>query len=321
MNRGFVFSLIALLLLIPLALLVIWNASASSSSSEQLVVRMKGGELANFAASISQDSQRALEISAKSALVALIGHVIAEGNPADDSQARILELMFNGTYGGLPSSIMQNNSLSGWALRVQSKSWAYGLNASVTINSVSVDQLDSFTLLFSMNLSVKVRAQDDSMNFSRNYDLKKKVSVEGLEDVSFPLNSYGLIKRQYAANSTRVYGVTALQSAIQSKIYVSSSDAPGFLDKLEGAMAPSGKYPSPFGAVTGLETFIDPLEFYTQDLPIFLNVSAIDHFYFNETKLPGKAINQTAYPEFTYDYFALDDGKAEAYGVLDALVD
>ncbi|OIO28753.1 hypothetical protein COU39_00190 [Candidatus Micrarchaeota archaeon CG10_big_fil_rev_8_21_14_0_10_60_32] len=304
----------AVALLAPLALLALYYVQGAGIESRFLVSGVMGAELANYADSIRVDFPRALYVSGYGGTIACINHVIGSGAPADDAALRIEELAVNGTYMGEQSEIMggnsSNNTLSGWADRLQFKGRSYGLQVNVSIVDYNVTQLDYANLRFQAVLFVNALSPAYGAGFSRYYYSEAVVPLAGMEDPLLPLNSYGLAQRTLSFNSTPLLGTTAFDAAVAAGTCWASSDGPSFLDRLEGSTSTSTRYAGQSANVIGFRTIVDLGYLIAQELPVTLNKTVVDSYYFNTTAPASRKVNGSA-----YWWAYLDDYTAGELGV------
>jgi hypothetical protein len=299
-----------LVLIAPLVLLAVYYSQAWSQSTERLVTRAVGLSLENYADSVAEDFPRAVGISGKSAAAALVNHVVSSGTPAADAQASAVELGLNGSYAGEASLFMQNNSLSAWVRRLESKSGDFGLVASVNVTNYSAIPYDAFHVLFNATIFVNASNAAYEAGFTQYYSAYSVVSIEGLEDALYALNTRGLGHRKIAANSSAVYGAVALDAAASNAWYVPSSDAPCFFDRLEGRLELSQRYADESAFNPGVESFVNTLDLSQQGVEVFDNASVIDYDYFDEPRPAGFAVNGSS-----LSWLKLDATHADFYGV------
>ncbi|NUN11224.1 hypothetical protein HUU53_01105 [Candidatus Micrarchaeota archaeon] len=305
MKKGFFYSLIVLLLLIPIVLLVLTSNEFTSANEKDLTRKLVGRELANYAASVDNDFPRALEISSKSAVIALVAEIVSTGQPAVNSTIALESLLLNKTYGGNVSQLMGNNSLSEWITRLEAKSKFFGFDSNVSLVNLSISQRSGFEVLFNATLQVDLVSKYEGINYSRTFSTESRVSTDGIEDPLYTLSSFGLVKRQVSLNQSIIYGPEALDQAVSTKVYLPSVSGPGFLERLEGKT--HLVYSS-----QGLESFVDVDEFISQGLIIKANQSHVDYYYFNDTTPAGYSVNSS---EFNHPLFKIDPTNAFKYGV------
>lgn len=315
LKKGLLYSIMTLALLTPIILLAAFHVYQANEESSFLVARVVGGELANYAESISVDFPRALKASSHGAIIGAINHVIGAGEPLEDAVSAISELAVNGTFEGVPSSIMggeeSNNTLQSWAERVEEKGRAYGFDVEAELLYYNVTQLSYRELLFEGNISVFARADSFHANFSRVYSASVTVDLNGMEDPLLPLNTYGVAQRIIEFNSSSVLGVSAFDSATSQGLYWPSQDGASFLDRLEGRAYTSEYYASQGEGVVGMQSVVDLGYLIAQELPVELNKSVVDNHYFNETAPEAWAVEGSAYwwaylDEETADYLGVD---------------
>ncbi|MEM0475446.1 MAG: hypothetical protein QW343_01500 [Candidatus Norongarragalinales archaeon] len=310
-KRGVFYSLMTLLLLAPIVLLAFYYSQAWPQSTQRIVSRSVGFSAQNFAESIAADFPRAIEISGRSAAAAAVNHVVSSGSPVDDARLRVIELGRNGTFYGSPSFLMMNNSLESWVSRLALKGAAFGFNASVSILYYSAAAFDSFHLFFNASILVNASNTDYEITFSRIYYASKIISIEGLEDPLYALNTRGLAHRSITANSSRVYGVSALDAAALNASFVAASDGPCFFDRLENKKTLSASCAAQAASPPGLETLVNTQQLAQQGLEVDANASVIDHQYFSEPPhASGYAVNGSA-----FSWLKLDTAHAQLYGV------
>jgi len=311
LKRGLLYSIMTLALLTPVILFATLHAYQLSEESAFLVSSVVGRELSNYAESISVDFPRALKASSHSAVIGAINHVIGSGAPLDNARATISELAVNGTFQGVPSSIMggseSNNTLLSWVERIEEKGQAYGFEVEAELVYYNVTQLNHRELLFEGNISVFTRADSFHANFSRVYSASVTVDLNGMEDPLLPLNTYGVAQRTLEFNSSNVCGLSAFDSAISQGIYWPSPDGASFLDRLEGRDYTSEYYAAQGDEVVGMQSVVDLDYLIAQELPVELNKSMVDNHYFNATAPEAWAVNGSAH------WWAYLSNEAAAY--------
>ncbi len=299
-----------LLLLVPIITLAFYYSQAWPQATERLVSRSVGFGVENFVGSVADDFPRAVEISGKSAAAALVNHVVSSGEAVDDAEAKIAELANNGYYYGSPSVLMSNNSLLAWTKRLEEKAPYFGLSVIVNITNYSAVPFDAFHVLLNATISVNASNENYEVNFSRSYSAYKIVSIEGLEDPLYALNTRGLGHRTIKANVSSVYGVEAVDDAAFEAYYVASSHAPCFFDRLENKKTLSAKYEAQARFNPGFESFVNTLSLSQQGVEVQDNASVIDHYYFDLPQQYGFAVNDSGFA-----WLKLDAEHAVIYGV------
>jgi len=254
MKKAQVYSVVALLIAIPLFLFITYYLS-SSCSGKGVAERIVADQIGHVAKSIENDFYRALDIATKRALLAMISYIVESGSGVDDSVARLRELMINGTIFGNESYIMKNNTLTDWIKKINNKDINFNLNLSYSNLTFSIKY---YTLTVSSKFLLNISSKLGNMYLAREKYIPVNVSLLGLEDPSFPLHTEGFVRRYirsypfpYTArvivNGTSAKGscsgnVTFNQTPDSSKILVThnASNVSGFL----GVIAETTDIPS-----------------------------------------------------------------------------
>jgi len=310
--RGFLYSVILLLLTVPVVFFAANYFAVASSMDAETAIGLRGNEFASFVNSVSSDLPRALTISGSNALAATVSRVTANGSPLDDAKARLEELALNGTLYGAP--LLLNSSLSHWAQRVQQIGYSRGFETLVTIESIDARPLDSFHLAFSVNASVNATDRVAQMTVHRRHSPTILVSIQGFEDPLYLMKTNGIVHRTVVEANRTVSGVSGIDWAVANKVYMGASDGASFLDRLENSTQASQKYRALSSQDIGLETFVNVQELLDNGLEIKQNKTDVDHLYFNETTPAGYALNGSQYP-----LFRIDAGHAALYGANGSL--
>lgn len=197
MKKGVLFSVMAFLLAMPFLVLAIAHSQAISGYGEQIAssIRVRSGFY--FLQAIKSDLKRSGEIIGRRTALALINHVIETGEEINNSREGYREMFLNGTLN--EEEIVANfSTIKDWIDEVEVKSERRGFQLNLTFYQFRVDE-DPFEL--NITLSYLVNLTEASREFSFNKDMKRKapVSLEGLEDPLFPLNTNGLIGRKFKA--------------------------------------------------------------------------------------------------------------------------
>ncbi len=311
-RKGIVYSLITLLLVLPLFLFIITYLDTAGSRDEVTSLKIRGIEISNFANSISQDVPRILRITSKRALISALNEVDLNGTPLDDAQLRIRELMLNGTIYGSESSFMDASSLQNWAERMQVRGSRLGLNTNISVTYLNVTPYDSFNLEFVMLLEVNASDTVGTVSIFRTYNQSYiiRLSLEGLEDSLYPLNTLGFVKRNIAEANFSVYGSWGVDEAIRQEVYVNSSEGGSYLDRMEGKTHLQAKYASQSPRQIGLEGFVNLQKLGEMGITIKGNQTNLDYLYFNETVSDGCTVTNSS-----FSWLKLDSTTANRYNV------
>src|SRR3989344_6147257 len=190
-RKGIVYSLITLLLVMPIPPFPISYQEAAGSLDEVAALKIRGIEISNFADSVDQDVPRIFRITATRAIISAINEIDINGTALNNSQLQLIELMYNASIYNRSSQFMNASSLRDWADRMKQQGSRFGLNTNLTFVYLNVTPYDSFNLEFSMLLSVNATDADGIVSIYRTYNQSFVMPLEGLEDPLYMLSTNG----------------------------------------------------------------------------------------------------------------------------------
>jgi hypothetical protein len=191
--RGQIYSIIVIVLAVPLLLFTAFYISSAQTIGSGAVERIVADQEHQIAESMERDFARAIEISAKRGLLVASDSVIISGIGLENSTAGMIELLTNGTLEGNETYLMINNSLNDWRERILGIN--VGFETGLEFRGLSIENYNGFNLVLGLNMDVNV---SDNLNISRidrNLDLEELIPVSGIEDPLFPINTGGYVKR------------------------------------------------------------------------------------------------------------------------------
>ena len=151
-----------------------------------------------------------------------------------------------------------------------------------------------------MDIAYNITDKKQTASWMRSNHLQTEVSILGLEDPTYSLNTYGkIINKIVQANETDFDDLDVLKNHISQSYYIASERAPSFLMKLEGNFSNS---------TWGIESIVNFQEFEIQDITV-KTASAVDYIYFDNVSVSSCIINQTQNAT-GYDWFRLDDSDS-----------
>jgi hypothetical protein len=306
-KKGLFYSMITILLVMPLVLIAISNINFNESEIEIAAAKVAGGKMVSFTESIDDDMPRALDIMAKRAITQAVVHLETNGTAFADSSAALEELISNGTlYGQLTDT---NFTVTTWTFQLADKGRKYGLDTSVGVLDTRFYSLDSGHVGVELSILVNVSNSYANMSLYRVYNKTIAVQIEGFNDPVYTLNTNGILKRSIKFPNITVSGVQNFDSAVTYKFFMPSSDGASFLDRMEGRLRSSGKY-NLTGAVTGLETVVSLPELQANGFTIKSGQSDMDYLYFDPAAYPGSPVVNS-----THSWLRIDPAHAATYNI------
>ncbi len=194
-RKGILFSSMALLAIIPIILILHHYPILVREKRSLEVEEMIFDQLNFFEKNVEEDLDRILFISARRALIAVTNNVIINGTPIDDAPSIIKELVRNGAFQGETEPLMEENNIEYWYEEIREMGELIGFN--LTLYDMGLEVNLSNNSMVNFEIFTRINATDllNVHAISRDSSHELNVSIEGLEDPTYPLNTYGLVKR------------------------------------------------------------------------------------------------------------------------------
>jgi hypothetical protein len=146
-------------------------------------------------------------------MIVCFNNITREGVHLNNANVTLKELILNGTMNGEEENIMENNTFPYWVEKIKQVAILKGFN--ITIDNETIEQTleikpyDSFNLLVETKMDINITDLQGVAALDRTVQIEKLVSIEGMEDPLYMLNSFSLMsntitKSHYIGNYTQV---------------------------------------------------------------------------------------------------------------------
>ncbi len=193
LRKGFVYSIIAIMLISSLTLEYIVNYYNMRSNFNPTLLIVRGFEMKSTLNIFEQDFARAMKISGRRAAVALIRNITDIGVYTHNAPLAIVTLAYNG------SGFMENATLLDWLNAFSDVVKYYKVNASFAILNYSLIPYPD--KLLTLNYSVKIQIYLEDEIFKSYYLLNESFEVPlsfvEIEDPFVSLESDGYLRSKY----------------------------------------------------------------------------------------------------------------------------
>jgi hypothetical protein len=213
--KGLLYSILAAMMIVPLLGLIFYHSMIGQG---EIDITIRADELRYFVDSVGDDLVRFVDITGKRSMISAVSNVTVSGSPLDDAQARLAELMENGTINGAYSPLVGTDNLNTWKAKMISIASNSGFDMTIGKLEINVTQTDSFNVFFEIKTQVNISDRNLKMGVMRNVSATRSVSLDGIEDPLLPLNTIGRVSRPIRyynfSNYTRALaqGIIALGS-------------------------------------------------------------------------------------------------------------
>ena len=216
--KGILYSTMISLIVIPILALILFYSQSSQIRSIDTDIR--ANELEYFTQSIELDLIRFVSINGKRALISAVSFVVINGTGLDNAPYRIKEMMENGTLYGETAPLVDTSNMKVWEGEINEIAKDSGFLVELKDSEVQVSQLDSFNLLFEVEVAINISDKMEVMGVVKNVSTAVVVPIEGLEDPTFPLNTYARVIR-FIVPSNASKNTHFLVEGVNSSGYVS----------------------------------------------------------------------------------------------------
>jgi hypothetical protein len=177
------------------------------------------------------------------------------------------------------------------------------LNLSLTNIEIWIGQEDPWHVTVILNATLNLTDQAGLARWHKNESIKSKISIENFQDPLYLINTNGKVARKINKTIYKNYvsgsNVENLTLHLENKYYESNSDAPSFINRLEGRLE---------GDENGIESFVYLQDLSSQGLETE-EKTLIDHLYFSSSNPVSYQISGMP------SWFQIDENHLNKYQV------
>lgn len=200
-RKGIIYSLLTLFLVGSSIFLVTIYFNTLEIEGQNFANKIRADDFNNFYNSLVRDLERSLKISTFRALLHATDITVTTGQPFQNSEARIAEMIFTGTLDGsdvvslLGIGNAPCNTVTCWKDDYSALASTAGFELSIEIESVSVTPYDSWNLNSSASIDITLKDTAANMILKRKVIQSSKVSILGFEDPLYVFETQGKITK------------------------------------------------------------------------------------------------------------------------------
>jgi hypothetical protein len=263
----------------------------------------------NFVNSIEKDIPRKLKISTFRIVFLFEKEIIESGSYISDINSSFSEAFFNGTINGQTSpeivALMTGATFPDMLADFNEKASKVSANINMFSPSIEISQDSPWQVKIVLTATLSIEDLSNLATWNRTSSTISYVSIENFEDPLYFINTNGLVANKVikAPNETFVLGsdVSTLLAHSQNSYYINSSEAPSFLDRLQGINTANPQ---------GIESLVNLAELSAQGISIS-DKTVVDHIYFSTSNPSDCNVQPTGMPS----WFKLDDSHLGVYQV------
>ena len=304
-KKGMFFTLIAIALL---SLLMI-SVTIFSVAKERESINKRIESMNNYVFSLEEDLLRKTYISGFRIIFLFEKRMLETGLYMNDVDATFDEAFFNGTINGVINldeiGLMEGIKFSDIEEDLNIVASKINVKIDLSNPSISVNQVDPWNVKVSLTVDMLIEDISGLASWNKTSVFNAYIPIKNFEDPLYLINTNGKIAHKISmtpyTSSTFVVGgdVSNLADHLDNFYYINSSDAPNFLNRLEGNLSADAN---------GIESLVNIQKLFDAGVGISDRV-IVDHIYFSNDNPSGHTVSGMP------SWFKLDNGHLGIYGV------
>lgn len=277
-NKKAIFYTLAVIVFLGVMLIVFYTYKSYSLRDKQESIFVRVNAMNDFISSFHNDVHRATKISATRAMLSIEDYISLQSkyfNNITELNEFFREVFYYGTINGTEIILMNDTSFQDYEKKVSASARNIGMDFYINVTSISLSQEDPWNILVVINASILLNDSSKLAYWEYNESFKTLVSIEGLRDPLYSVNTNGKIQNIIRRTNTIFFvmnnNTTLLLDHIYNGLYINSSDAPSFLMRFYNNLSPSEN---------GIESLVNIMDLNAQNILIKEANSIVDYKYF-----------------------------------------
>jgi len=299
-KKAMFFTLIAIaILFLFLVSYTFYSVVQDRKSVQKRILTMN-----NFVYSLEQDMPRQLYTSGFRIIFLMENHILETGEYITGFDAAFNELFYNATLyeetDEQIESLMEEATFSGIQENVNNKGGKINIDVSLTEPEIFVSQDDPWNIKLNLTAKLLIEDKADLALWNKTTNIVTYIPIQNFEDPLYIVGTNGSVTNHI--NQTP-YDVPIpsdnLLNHVSNSYYIANTDAPSFLDRLQGNLEPDSN---------GIESLVHLPTLSAQGIPT-KDKSCVDYIYFSSNNPLASTI--AGMPS----WFKLDEPHKTLYGV------
>jgi hypothetical protein len=261
----------------------------------------------SYISSLEEDIPRKLYITGYRIIFVMGEKIIKEGNYINNLDSNFSEAFFNGTIGGEDYAADNDGLLYGTLFKdmvreINKRANSLNINVSFINPKILISQDDPWRVKISLESNLIIKDRGDLANWNRDSAFYTYIPIKNFEDPLYTLNTNAKVVNKFVQTNYSVpISVGNIIAHAENSYYINHTDAPSFLQRLEGDLTPDPDN-------NGIESLVNTHELSRQGI-IVKEKCTIDYIYFSDTSCS---------PSATYGaggWIKIDATHLDVYGV------
>lgn len=294
-KKGIFFTLIA----IAAISLFLSGYTFYTNYSERSTIKDRVSTLNNFVFSMEENLERQIFISGFRSLFIMQTESVEQGTYIINATASLNELFFNSTYNGIEESIMLGATFSDIQDFIEQKANKVNLDISLSNPSIYLTQTDPWHVDVVLIADFNARDQGGLVSWNKTKTYSAKIPITDFEDPIYLLNTGGIVTNKIEKTPFSEFTISNLNNHTSGKYYKESTEAPSYLNRLQGSNNPSD---------FGIESLVYIPQLSNQGIST-QDKSVVDYIYFSSNNPVSCKITGMS------NWFKLDQAHLADYNV------
>ena len=245
------------------------NYSDRSSTHDRI------STLNTFIFSIEENLERQIFISGFRSLFIMQSESVEQGVYIQNATYSFNELFFNGSYNNAEQPIMIGATFSDIQDAIQQKAGKVNAQISLTNPQIHLTQTDPWHVDVVLDINLEARDQGNLVSWNKTQKYISKIPIKDFEDPLYLLSTGGIITNKIKQTPFTLFSngssISNLNNHTLNRYYKANSQAPSYLNRLEGSNSASE---------FGIESLVYIPQLSNQGITI-QDKSVVDYIYFS----------------------------------------
>lgn len=259
--------------------------------------------LNNFVFSVEEDLPRQLYISGFRSIFLFEKMILESGSYISNFNSTFEELFYNGTLYGENQDLMIGATFSEIIDNINIKANKVNANISLSNPFIEIFQEDPWNIKIILRVDMKIKDNAELVLWNKTKEIISYIPIQGFEDPLYIVNGNGLVSNKINKTiySDFVDGtdVSNLLEHLENSYYIESSDAPSFIDRLQGKTSAN---------INGIESLVYLPKLSAQGISI-KDKCVVDYIYFSNNNPSVNIVSGMP------SWFKIDDSHLDLYDV------
>lgn len=277
-----IFFTVTILVVIAL-FLITYSISHKIDNRESTKTRVNS--LNNFVFSIEEDLSRQLFISGFRSIFLIQERMLETGSYETNLQSSINELFYNGSLEQNSKTIMNGATFQDIQDNINTKSKKINLNITLYNPTVIISQSTPWEINFSIKTDFTAKDISNQAFWNATKIYSALIPITSFEDPIYFIETSGALTNKITKTPYNSFvnssNITNFINHATTSYYTNSTQAPSFLDRLQGITSPNEN---------GIESLVNLIELSSQGVSA-KDKSIVDYVYFSDNNPVNCQIN------------------------------